>query len=270
MATYAIGDIQGCFTSLQRLVEKIGYRAAKDRLLLAGDLINRGPGSLDVLRWARDQGDSVQAVLGNHEIHLLGVAEGVAMERPRDTLTPILEAGDAEELIAYVRGLPLMLERDGWVMVHAGLLPQWSVRKAARLAREAEQALRGADRKQVLRDIRGAQPDRWQDDLTGFERLRVIVNALTRLRFCSAEGQLEFAHSGPPHKAPPGFMPWFQVPGRKSADSPILCGHWAALGLHMEPTLIALDSGCVWGNSLTAVRLEDRAIFQVECEEAME
>ena len=268
MATYAIGDIQGCFASLQSLLTGIDYQAGRDRLLLAGDLVNRGPGSLDVLRWVVDQGDAVRAVMGNHDLHLLCVAEGVAMQRGRDTLTPVLEAPDRDDLIEYVRRRPLLLEHDGWTMVHAGLLPQWTVADAAGLAREVEQAIQGPDRKYYLRELRSAQPDRWHEGLTGVDRLRVIMNALLRLRFCSPEGQLEFAHSGPPDKAPPGFMPWFRIPGRRSADTPLLCGHWAALGLLMEPNLIALDSGCVWGNRLTAVRLEDRAVFQVECDEA--
>ncbi len=265
MATYAIGDIQGCYEPLRELVRKIGYRRGTDHLLLAGDLVNRGPGSLETLRWVIEQGDSVTAVLGNHDLHLLAAAAGAAEAKGRDTIAPILDAPDCDDLIAWVRRLPLLVRGEGWVMVHAGLLPQWSVDVAHRLAGEVEAVLREGDWQRFLGHVRGPRPDHWRDDLTGIDRLRVITNALTRLRFCTDDGRMEFAHNGAPEAAPARYRPWFDVPGRKSVDTTIICGHWAALGLVNRPDLLALDSGCVWGNALTAVRLEDRAVFQVEC-----
>jgi len=265
MATYAVGDIQGCHEELLRLLERIAFDATRDRLWLAGDLVNRGPDSLSVLRWARGLGDRVVAVLGNHDLHLLAVASGRAPAKRRDTLDGILAAPDREELLDWLRRQPLLHWEDGHAMVHAGLLPGWSVDRARELAGEVERELRKAPRR-LFEAMYGNEPARWSDGLRGADRHRVIINALTRMRMLGRQGELELAYAGPPAGAPRGLVSWFDVPGRASAGTPVVCGHWAALGLVLRPDLLALDSGCVWGGKLTAVRLEDRAVFQVERE----
>jgi len=261
MATYAVGDIQGCHAELERLLEAIAFDPARDRLWLAGDLVNRGPDSLAVLRRARGLGDRVVAVLGNHDLHLLAVASGAARARRRDTLDGILAAPDREELLDWLRHRPLMHHECGYVMVHAGLLPGWSVERARELAGEVERELRRAPRR-LFESMYGNEPPRWREDLRGADRLRVIVNAMTRMRMLGPAGEMELGYSGPPAGAP-RLTSWFDAPGRASAGTPVVCGHWAALGLVLRPDLVALDSGCVWGGKLTAVRLEDRAVFQV-------
>jgi bis(5'-nucleosyl)-tetraphosphatase (symmetrical) len=265
MATYAIGDVQGCFDELQALVRAIGFDARRDRLVFVGDLVNRGPGSLEVLRFVRALGDAALVVLGNHDLHLVSLAEGFAKRRADDTLDTVLAAPDREALLAWLRQRPLMGEAAGHVIVHAGLLPQWSIDRARVLAAEVESALRSPDYREFLLHLYGSKPDRWSDSLTGYDRLRVIVNAMTRLRFCSAAGVMEFQSKGETTTAPAGYMPWFEVPARASATRPIVCGHWSALGVHITPNVLALDSGCVWGGALTALRLEDRALAQVPC-----
>lgn len=264
MATYAIGDIQGCFKEFQSLLQKIDFAPGRDRLWLVGDLINRGPQSLEVLRFVKKLGDAAITVLGNHDLHLLMLAEGASRLREDDTVGEILAAKDRDELLAWLRVQPMMHVENGYVMVHAGLLPQWSVKKARALANEVETALRAKDYRKFLEHMWGSEPAAWRDDLTGWKRLRVIVNAMTRMRFCSAEGVMEFHSKGEVTAPPPGFLPWFEVPGRKSADHVLVTGHWSALGLKIMPNLLALDSGCLWGGHLSAVRLEDRAVFQVE------
>jgi bis(5'-nucleosyl)-tetraphosphatase (symmetrical) len=265
MATYAIGDLQGCFDSLQQLIAEIGYRAAEDRLWFVGDLVNRGPQSLEILRFVRSLGDRAISVLGNHDLHLLMVAEGCAKPHRKDTFDEILTAPDRDELLLWMRGLPLMHREDGFAMVHAGLLPSWSIAKALALAGEAEQALRSPDWRKLLTKLYGNHPDHWDDTLTGYDRYRVIINAMTRLRICTADGRMEFSHKGTLGDIPAGYLPWFSAPGRKSADTTIVCGHWSALGLVSQPNFIALDSGCLWGGQLSAVRLEDRRTYQVSC-----
>jgi bis(5'-nucleosyl)-tetraphosphatase (symmetrical) len=264
MATYAIGDIQGCYKTVTRLLETIRFDAERDRLWLVGDLVNRGPDSLSVLRWAKGLGDRLTAVLGNHDFHLLALAEGFRVAKPRDTVGPILEAPDRDELLDWVSRLP-MLHREGeFVMVHAGLLPAWSLRQAEGLAEEVEESLRSSGRRELLRCLyEDDSPLVWTEELTGNRRLRVITNAMATLRLCTEDGQPGNDFSGPPELAPPGHIPWFDVPNRKSRDATIVFGHWAALGHRMGPGIIALDSGCVWGGPLTAVRLEDRKVFQV-------
>ena len=266
MATYAIGDLQGCYAELQLLLGKVQFDPAEDRLWFVGDLVNRGPDSLACLRFIKSLGDCAVAVLGNHDLHLLVVAEGFAKAHRTDTLADILNAPDRDQLLNWLRHRPLLhVERDV-AMVHAGLLPAWSVGKAATLAREVEAQMRGAYYRNFVAVMYGNQPDAWSDNLTGFDRLRVIVNAMTRMRFCTSEGRMEFAAKGEATTAPPGFLPWFEVPGRASRDATIVCGHWASLGLCMKPDIMAIDTGCVWGRSLTAVRLEDRTIFQIDCQ----
>ena len=265
MATYAIGDVQGCFEELQRLLVAIGFDPAADRLWFVGDLVNRGPQSLETLRYVKSLGERAVTVLGNHDLHLLTVAAGFAKERNDDTIEPILKAPDAAELLAWLRARPL-LHRDGeFLLVHAGLLPGWTAATAATLAAEVERKLRGAGYADFLSKLYGGKPDRWTDDLRGADRLRAIVNAMTRMRFCSAQGVMEFATKGESTKAPHGYLPWFDVAGREAADVTIVCGHWSALGVKLAPNLIALDSGCVWGGKLSAIRLEDRRLFQVHC-----
>jgi len=265
MATYAIGDIQGCFQALQRLLAKIGFDAAQDRLWLVGDLVNRGPQSLEVLRFVKQLGAAAITVLGNHDLHLIMLAEGSSRMRSDDTLAAILDAPDREELLAWLRAQPLMHVENGYAMVHAGLLPQWTVARARSLAGEVEAALVSADFRDLLANLWGSEPPAWRDDLTGWARMRVIVNAMTRMRFCSLEGVMEFKTKGEVNNAPPGFLPWFAVSGRASADHVLVTGHWSALGLKIEPNLLALDSGCLWGKHLSAIRLEDRVLIQVDC-----
>jgi bis(5'-nucleosyl)-tetraphosphatase (symmetrical) len=269
MATYAIGDLQGCFDELLRLLVAMDYDRDADRLWFVGDLVNRGPQSLDALRFVRSLGERAITVLGNHDLHLLAVAEGFARPRSDDTLDEVLDAPDREELLAWLRRQPLLHREGGYVLVHAGLLPQWNADTAAGLAVEVERKLRGAGYAEFLSRLYGGKPDRWSDDLRGSDRLRVIVNAMTRLRFCTPEGVMDFKAKGETDKAPPGYLPWFEAPGRRSAESTVVCGHWSALGVKLLPRLMALDSGCVWGGKLTAIRLEDRRLFQVHCSGAL-
>ncbi len=265
MATYAIGDVQGCAGALQQLLGALGYERSRDRLWFVGDLVNRGPDSLATLRLVKNLGDRAVTVLGNHDFHLLAVAAGKAKKHRSDTLDEVLAAPDREELLAWLRQQP-MLHVDGrWAMVHAGLLPQWTVATAQRLAHEVEAALRGAGWREFLAALYGDTPDSWSEGLRGADRLRVIVNAMARMRFCTPDGVIEVHTKGETAKAPSGFFPWFDAPGRASRDHTLICGHWSTLGLKLRPDLVALDSGCVWGGSLSAVRLEDGKLFQVPC-----
>lgn len=265
MATYAVGDIQGCYTSFSDLLEAIGYSPTRDRLWLVGDLINRGPDSLAVLRWAMQHEAAVEVVLGNHDLHTLAVAEGFVEANRNDTLDELLSAPDRELLLAWLRGRHMAYAEGDYLMVHAGVLPQWSAQDTVALGAEVEQILRGEDYRFFLSRMYGNDPDRWQPELRGMGRLRVITNALTRLRVCSAEGKMDFRFKGELPDLPPGLLPWFEVPGRKSADTTLIFGHWSALGLQLRERLIALDTGCLWGGQLSALRLEDRRLYQVPC-----
>ena len=265
MAIYAVGDVQGCYTELQRLLEQIGFDSARDQLWLVGDLVNRGPDSLGVLRLVKSFGDSAVTVLGNHDLHLLAVAAGVATQHRNDTLQPVLGAPDKDELLDWLRTRRLLHEQEGYVLVHAGLLPQWGVEQAKELAHEVEAALRGNRHHDYLTHMYGNHPDHWRDNLSGYSRLRVITNAFTRMRICTGRGEMEFKFKSELQDIPSGYMPWFDVPGRASAKATVVCGHWSALKLRIQPGLIALDTGCLWGGSLTAIRLEDRKVFQVPC-----
>ena len=265
MATYAIGDVQGCFDELQALLGALEFDRANDRLWFVGDLVNRGPASLATVRFVRDLGDRAVVVLGNHDLHLLALAQGHARSRKDDTLEEVLAAPDRSELLDWLRWRPLLHLAGNTALVHAGLLPQWDIAAARSLALEVEAELRGPRHSKFLETLYGSRPDRWTDDLSGADRLRVIVNAMTRLRFCTPEGVMEFETKGETARAPEGFLPWFDVPNRKSAGSTIICGHWSALGLRLAPNLLALDSGCVWGGRLSAIRLEDRRLYQVSC-----
>lgn len=266
MAIYAIGDIQGCYDEMRRLLDTVAFDPAYDRLWLVGDLVNRGPRSLEVLRFVKELGDRAIVVLGNHELHLLVVAAGVRKPHPEDTLDALLHAPDREELLDWLRHRRLMHVNAGYAMVHAGLLPQWSIAQAQVLAREAETALQGSDYGELLRRMYGNEPAQWRDDLAGYDRLRIIINAMTRLRLCTSDGRMEFTHKTGLTGAPAGYLPWFDVPGRAWCETPIIFGHWAALGLILRADALGLDSGCVWGRRLTAVRLEDRRVFQCGCE----
>ena len=267
MATYAIGDIQGCCDALKRLLDIVKFDPPRDRVWLVGDLVNRGPQSRDTLRFIMSLGDAAVPILGNHDLHLLVAASGYTKQYPGDTLSDILDAPDRDELLHWLRQQKLMHADStlGYAMVHAGLLPQWSIAKALALAGEVETVLRGDDHDAFLRPLYGNKPSAWRDDLTGDERLRVIVNAMTRMRLCTAQGDMEFTHKLAPVNMPLGYMPWYDVPGRLSADTPVLFGHWASLGVLLRADVIGLDSGCVWGRKLTAMRLEDRRTFQCHC-----
>ena len=240
------------------------FDPARDRLWFVGDLVNRGPESLQCLRFVKSLGSSAITVLGNHDLHLVCVAEGVQKRKARDTLEDVLEAPDRDELVAWLRKRPLMHAEGGFALVHAGLLPEWTVARALELAAEAEAALRGRDYRKFLERMYGDKPERWRDDLEGHDRLRVIINAMTRLRVLD-EGRMVLKFKGEPGDAFGQWTPWFDAPGRKSRDHTLVCGHWSALGLVVRPDLLSLDSGCVWGRELSGVRLRDRAVFAVRC-----
>jgi bis(5'-nucleosyl)-tetraphosphatase (symmetrical) len=265
MPTYAIGDLQGCHTPLLRLLDTLKFDPAADRLWFVGDLVNRGPESLDVLRFIQNLGDAAICVLGNHDLHLLALAEGFGRVHKGDTLDAILAAPDRDALLAWLRHRKLAWLEGAVLMVHAGVLPDWTLDDTLQRAAEAEAALQGPHYRDFFAQMYGNAPVAWNDDLQGVERLRVIVNAFTRLRYCSADGEMEFHHKGAPGTQPDGWLPWFAVPGRRSADATVVIGHWSTLGLINRPDLIALDTGCLWGGRLTAVRLEDRQVFAVPC-----
>ena len=265
MRTLVVGDLQGCYDPFRRLLDKAAFDPANDRLWLVGDLVNRGPQNLEVLRFVRSLGKAATLVLGNHDLSLLMIAEGFGKRGHGDTIEDVLAAPDREELLDWLRRQPLMHLEDGVAMVHAGLLPGWTVSQAKALASEVEGVLAGENHREFLANLWGSEPAGWSDELVGWPRLRVVVNAMTRLRFCSIDGVMEFKAKGELADAPAGFMPWFAVPGRRSADTPIACGHWSALGLRVEPNFIALDSGCLWGRELSGVWLPSRDVVQVPC-----
>ena len=266
MTLYAIGDIQGCKATLDRLLAAIAFDPANDRLWLVGDLVNRGPKSLEVLRWARALGDRVTCVLGNHDLHLLGRVAGTAKEKKRDTLDRVLAAKDRDELIDWLRRRPLIHVDDSFMLLHAGLHPRWSATDARALAGEIEARLASDDWKNLLAEIAGLAGDamQWSPALTGAARARAIVAYLTRVRTCHPDGTLDADFDGHPSEAPKSSVPWFRLPGRAWTTHVPVFGHWAALGLDVARDHIALDSGCVWGNSLTAIRLPDRTITQIK------
>ena len=265
---YAIGDVQGCFDSLRALLDKLNYHPATDRLWFAGDLVNRGPQSLDVLRFVKSLPHAI-SVLGNHDLHLLAVASGQAPRKKRDTFDDILTAPDRDELLVWLRACPLMHHDAalGYALVHAGILPQWSLAAALRLAAEAGEFIRRSDDNELFTHMYGDTPDHWQDDLGGWARLRIIINAFTRLRYCDAHGRMDLRPKGRPGKQASHLLPWFQVPGREMRTTPIVFGHWSTLGLWANDGVIALDSGCLWGGKLTAIRLdgEHHPFTEVSC-----
>jgi bis(5'-nucleosyl)-tetraphosphatase (symmetrical) len=280
MALYLIGDLQGCNEPLQRLLQKLDFSPSTDTLYLLGDLVNRGPDSLGVLRRLSALGDSAQCLLGNHDMHALAVSCGVRSTKRGDTLQPWLDADDHAALFDWLRHRPMALHAHGWLMVHAGVLPQWTTAQTIALAAEVEQVLRGPNIKAHLTAMYGNTPAAWHNQLAGPERLRVIINALTRLRFCTAEGLMDFTSNGGPDSSPDGFLPWFDVPGRATLDQPIGFGHWSALmpdkrgPSRMHNKTLPLDTGCVWGGCLTAAKLGSAPgefeLIQVDCEQAQE
>jgi bis(5'-nucleosyl)-tetraphosphatase (symmetrical) len=276
MALYCIGDIQGCDSALERLLDLIGFSASRDTVYLLGDLVNRGPDSAAVLRRCMAHGDALRPLLGNHDLHLLAAAHGARKPSRRDTLASILEAPDRDALLQWLRLQPLARQHvyggTPLLMVHAGVLPAWTAAETLDLADEVHRVLQSADLPAFLQQMYGNTPDHWNASLTGPDRLRVIVNALTRLRFCSAQGVMDFDSTESASAAPPGLMPWFDVPGRSTADTLIAFGHWSTLGWLNRPHCLGLDTGCVWGGCLSAVRfgssLDERELLQVRCEQA--
>lgn len=277
MSTYAIGDVQGCYNELQRLLERIDFKAEVDRLWFTGDLVNRGPRSLEVLQFVKQLGDRAITVLGNHDLHLLSIAHGQELyhDKTEDTLLSILHAPDGEELLTWLRHRPVMHydEQLGFALVHAGLPPQWDLTQAKMRAQELEEALRGARYRDFLNVMYGNKPKKWSDKLEGFDRLRYITNCFTRLRYCNAQGKLALEKKDSPKKSKRKFpidpkQPWFSLPNRSTRGIRIVFGHWATLGYHVAEETYGLDTGCVWGGSLTALRLDDLHITSVPCQAA--
>lgn len=259
MAVYAIGDVQGCFDALRALLDKLRYDPDQDTLWFTGDLVNRGPQSLEVLRLLTSL-PKLHTVLGNHDLHLLAVASGLPA-RKNDTFDDVLNAHDRDALLDWLRSRPLLHhdEQLGYTLVHAGLLPQWDLATARRLTAEAELAISASAHNALFTHMYGDTPDHWHDDLDGWPRLRVIINACTRLRYCDAQGRMDLHAKGRPGTQPPHLLPWFEIPERKTRNARLVFGHWSTLGVCARDGVIALDSGCLWGGSLTAVRLDTEA-----------
>jgi bis(5'-nucleosyl)-tetraphosphatase (symmetrical) len=264
--TYAIGDLQGCQDAFQSLLATLPTPVSPANLIFLGDLINRGPDSLACLRWVKNSG--ARTVLGNHDLHLLAVVAGLRAPSTSDTLEEILSAPDRDELITWLRQQPLAIFEKNHLFIHAGVVPQWDAQTTVSLAQEVQQILAGPNWREFLATMYGNTPSQWHNGLQGPDRLRVIVNALTRLRFCTADGHMEFVTKEGAGSAPAGHMPWFDVPNRLTGNVTVVFGHWSTLGLLNRPNLIGLDTGCVWGGKLSAVCLEDRAVFQVACPQA--
>jgi bis(5'-nucleosyl)-tetraphosphatase (symmetrical) len=273
MTTYAIGDIQGCYDDLMRLLESIHFEPARDILWFVGDLVNRGPKSLETLRFVRALGDAAITVLGNHDLHLLALEAGKRPPKKKDTLHTIFEATDCDELLHWLRHRPLIhYDRDrNQVLVHAGLPPQWKAKKAAAYAAEVEAILRSDQHLELFHNMYGDEPTLWDPELTGWPRIRFIINALTRMRYCSANGRLNLNEKFAPGSQPKGLIPWFEAPERRSRKKEIIFGHWSTLGLVRREGVIALDTGCVWGGRLTAVDLDDpqRTTYGCDCAGAL-
>jgi bis(5'-nucleosyl)-tetraphosphatase (symmetrical) len=268
MARYAIGDVQGCCDELKALLAKARFSADRDEVWFVGDLVNRGPQSLETLRFVRALGANATVVLGNHDLHLLALAFGSKRKsRDGDTLDAVLAASDRDQLLEWLLGRPLAVfdEPRGEFLVHAGLVPEWTPRAAAKLAREVEAVLRD-DARTLFDAMYGNKPDQWSDSLRGMDRLRFVINAFTRMRFCRRDGTVDLKTKGAPGQQHEDLFPWFDVPERKSAEVRVICGHWSTLGLKRRPNLLALDTGCVWGGALTAVNLDEEAdAIQLPC-----
>lgn len=268
---YLLGDIQGCGERLSHMLDVTDFSPSRDHLYVLGDLVNRGPDSLGVLRQLRALGGAATCLLGNHDLHLLAVAQGVRRVHRSDTLDTILNAPDREDWLNWLRQQRLAVHAHGWLMVHAGVLPQWSLDAALGLAGEVERMLQSEDLSAFLPQMYGNEPRRWHDGLQGSDRLRCAINAFTRLRFCSLQGDMDFESKEGAGQAPVGCVPWFDVPGRLTQGVPVAFGHWSTLGLINRDDLLALDTGCVWGGQLSAARLDpdgSREIIQIPCEQA--
>ena len=267
---YLVGDLQGCCKPLERLLQTIDFSPSRDQLYVLGDLVNRGPDSLGVLQRLRSLEGAATCLLGNHDLHLLAVAHGVRKPHRSDTLDPILNAADREDWLDWLRQQNLAVHAHGWLMVHAGVVPQWDAAQTVALAGEVEAMLRSPAVGAFLTTMYGNEPARWDERLQGVDRWRCVVNSLTRLRFCAADGTMEFATKEGAGGAPEGYMPWFEVPGRRTQGTPVAFGHWSTLGLINRDDLLALDTGCIWGGHLTAVRVDGatREVIQIPCPQA--
>ena len=265
MKTFVIGDIQGCCDQLDNLLQLVFEADAGARILFAGDLVNRGAKSLATLRLVKKMGGRADTVLGNHDLHLLAIAHGIRQAHRSDTLDDILLAPDRNELLDWLRFRPLAIFERGHLLVHAGIFPQWSIEQTLALANEVQDILRGPDWLDFLAKMYGNTPAQWNDNLQGVERWRCIINGLTRMRFCTIDGVMDFAAKEGMDGTPNGFLPWFEIPNRKSENTPVVFGHWSTLGLLMRDNIIGLDTGCVWGGKLTAICLNDRHLLQVDC-----
>jgi len=255
MSIYAIGDIQGCFDDLLRLLDCIKFDPQKDQLWFAGDLVNRGPKSLETLRFVKSLGSSAITVLGNHDLHLLATANKQRKHHKKDSLTEILQASDCDELLTWLRHRPLFHYNDDYCLLHAGLPPQWNFSKTRKMALKAEKILQGADHIAFFKTMYGDKPDRWSSDLKGMEKIRFIVNCFTRIRYCDENGRLDFKHSGAIGSQPNTLIPWFTAPNRQSSDMCIIFGHWSTLGFYQGHNCYGIDTGCLWGGQLTAIKL---------------
>ncbi|MBS0445318.1 MAG: symmetrical bis(5'-nucleosyl)-tetraphosphatase [Proteobacteria bacterium] len=266
---YLVGDLQGCCDALEDLLAKIAFSPSRDRLYVLGDLVNRGPRSLDTLRTLRDLGSAATCLIGNHDLSLLAVAHGLRRVHRSDTLDDILQAPDRDRWIEWLSQRRLAVHEEGWLMVHAGVVPPWDAAETLALAAEVEAVLQGDDIGAFLAEMYGDEPLRWDPALQGAPRLRFIVNVLTRIRFVADDGTLDLKTKDAAG-APPGYRPWFDAPSRRTAGTPIAFGHWSTLGLVERPDLLAIDTGCVWGGQLTAVRIDGgrREVIQVECAQA--
>jgi bis(5'-nucleosyl)-tetraphosphatase (symmetrical) len=267
---YLVGDVQGCDDALAQLLAAVDFSPSRDRVLLLGDLVNRGPASLAVLKRLAALGDAATCLLGNHDLHLLAVAQGVRPLHRGDTVTDILNAPDRDAWLDWLRARPLATRFAGWLCVHAGVPPQWDAAQTLALAEEVSSMLRGSGLADFLPRMYGNEPRRWDEALAGADRWRFVINALTRMRFCTEDGTLDFEAKEGAEAAPPGHRPWFELPTRRTAGVPMAFGHWSTLGLIVRPDLLALDTGCVWGGPLTAVRVDGgrREVLQVPCAQA--
>ena len=267
---YLVGDVQGCDEELGRLLARLDFSPSRDRLVLLGDLVNRGPSSLAVLQRVAAMGNAAVCLLGNHDLHLLAVAHGARSAHRGDTFADVLQAPDAAHWLSWLAHQPLAHVEAGWLCVHAGVVPQWTTEQALQLAQEVQGLLQSTELGRFMHQMYGNEPAQWSDTLTGDARARFIINTLTRLRFCTPQGVLDFKTKDGAGAAPAGHLPWFAVPGRATAHQPMAFGHWSTLGLINEPTLLATDTGCVWGGSLTAVRVDGgrREVIQVPCAQA--
>lgn len=262
MANYIVGDIQGCLDELKVLLSQIQFDDKNDTLWLAGDLVARGPKSLETLRFVRSLGNAAKVCLGNHDLHLLAVSLGVHKAKTKDKTLPILDADDKDELLDWLRSQPLLLEHDEFVVCHAGIAPQWNLNQARDCAHEVESQLKGDNWRELIKNMYSNHPDYWQSDLQGIERWRYIINAFTRMRFCHPDGRLDMGCKLPPEDVNQNeFIPWFALPSRIPLSKTVLFGHWAALGGHISEAVIGLDTGCVWGGSLTLIRWEDKQLY---------